>query len=72
MGVSMALYGFLLPSLFFFGDYNVLAYTITKGFNFSPVALHANIIVKHSLAFLTVASQIVDFQFAESHIAESN
>jgi hypothetical protein len=41
------------------------------GFNLSPVALHANIIVKHSLAFLTVASQIVDFQFAESQIAES-
>jgi hypothetical protein len=29
------------------------ALLITKGFNFSPAALHANIIVKRSLEFLT-------------------
>ena len=31
----------------------VKALPITKGFNFSPVALHANITVKRSLEFLT-------------------
>ena len=39
------------------------ALLITKGFDFSPAALHANIIVKRSLEFLT---PLEDAPLAES------